>query len=105
MKEFGVFHLFESLQLMHNFFASSYAQELPSRFAKDVTKAADTDGDGFLSVDEIKKLLFNIGAKDSLTPDEISAAMKEIGEMEGSKGVPVTAVRDYVKKSTKPGSS
>jgi Ca2+-binding EF-hand superfamily protein len=87
------------------FFAESYGQELPSRFAKDVTKAADTDGDGFLSVEEIKKLLINIGAKDKLTPEEISAAMEEIGEMEGSKGVPIKDVVDYVKKSARPGVS
>jgi Ca2+-binding EF-hand superfamily protein len=68
-----------------------------------LTKAADTDGDGFISVSEVEKLLENIGAKDALTPDEIDDVMGEIGSKEGAKGVPIKSVVDYVKKSSKPG--
>ena len=81
----------------------SYAQELPSRFAKEVTKAADVDGDGYISVSEVEKLLDNIGAKNSLSPDEITEVMNEIGSSEGPKGVPIQDVINYVKKSAKPG--
>ena len=76
----------------------SYGQELPSRFAKEVTKAADVDGDGFISVSEIEKLLENIGAKDSLSAEEIAEVMSEIGSSEGPKGVRIGDVVNYVKK-------
>lgn len=83
----------------------SYGQELPSRFAKEVTKAADTDGDGFISVSELEKLLENIGAKDVLKHEEIEDVLSEIGNNQGEKGVPIQAVVDYVRKSSKSGVS
>jgi uncharacterized Fe-S center protein len=78
---------------------------LPSRFAKELTKAADLDGDGFISVAELEKLLQNIGAKDTLTADEINEVMGEMGNLEGPKGVAIQHVVDYVKKGAKPGVS
>jgi Ca2+-binding EF-hand superfamily protein len=86
-------------------YKQSYGQELPSRFAKEVTKAADTDGDGFISAKEVEKLLENIGAKDVLKHEEIEEVMSEIGNKQGEKGVPIQAVVDYVRKSSKPGVS
>ena len=83
----------------------SYSQELPSRFAKELTKAADLDGDGFISVTELEKLLKNIGAKDTLTAEEINEVMGEMGRKEGPKGVAIQDVVDYIKKAAKPGAS
>ena len=70
-----------------------------------MTKAADLDGDGFISVSEVEQLLGNIGAKDSLTAAEIEEVMDDMGEKEGPKGVPIQDVVHYVKKSSKPGVS
>ena len=84
---------------------SSYGQELPSRFAKEVTKAADADGDGFISAAEIEQLLQNIGAQEALSKEEIHEVMEEMGSMEGPKGVPLQDVVNYVKKGAKPGVS
>jgi len=83
---------------------TSFTRELPSRFAKEVCKAADVDGDGYISVHEVEKLLKNIGASDKMTASEIEEVMDDIGTKEGPKGVPLLAVVDYVKKSTTPGS-
>lgn len=96
----------EKLQtVMEDYRKKNYGQELPSRFAKEVTKAADLDGDGFISVSEVGTLLSNIGAQDSLTEAEIEEVMEDIGNKEGPKGVPVADVIDYVKKSSKHGVS
>jgi len=67
-----------------------------------MTKAADRDGDGYISVDEVEKLLINIGAKEALSPEEIAEVLKEVGAYEEKKGVPVNAVIDYVKGVVKP---
>ena len=60
-------------------FTKSYTQTLPSRFAKEVVSAADRNGDGVISVEEIEKLLENIGATDQLTHDEIDEILTEVG--------------------------
>lgn len=89
--------------VMEEYRKKNYGQELPSRFAKEVTQAADLDKDGFLCVSEISQLLENIGAKDSLTPEEISTALEEMGDGSCEKGVPIENVVEYVKHNSKPG--
>ena len=56
------------------------------------------DKDGFVSVEESEKLLDNIGAKDSLTRDEVMQIMDDIGNKNGDKGVPVKDLIKYLKK-------
>lgn len=79
-------------------YTNSYAQELPSRFLKEVTAAADKDKDGYISIEETEKLLENIGAKGSLSTNEVNQIMDEIGSKEGDKGVPIKDIISYLKK-------
>lgn len=50
---------------------SSYQNELPSRFVKELLQAADKNKDGFLEKHEFQHLLTNIGAKDKLSSEEL----------------------------------
>ncbi|CAB9510895.1 expressed unknown protein [Seminavis robusta] len=96
----------EKLQaVMEEYRKKNYPQELPSRFAKEVTAAADTDGDGFISVAEIEQLLENIGAKNVLTHEEIAELMDEVGSLEVPKGVPVEDAVALLKQVAKPGTA
>jgi hypothetical protein len=59
-------------------FLSSYQQTIPSRFVKDIVKAADENGDGFLERDEAERFLANIGAGDKLTSADLTEIMTEV---------------------------
>lgn len=51
----------------------SYTQDLPSRFIKEVVKAADENKDGMIDVEELQHLLTNIGSQDQLSRQEIES--------------------------------
>lgn len=61
----------------------NYAQTLPSRFAKEVVSAADADGDGVLTKEEIASVFQNIGAGEAMTSDEIDAAVSTLAGSDG----------------------
>ena len=57
----------------------SYTQELPSRCKKELLKAADSDKDGFINMEELEKLLKNIG-EDRLSRKEIEIIISEVSD-------------------------
>lgn len=67
---------------------------------RTVLKATDLNSDGFVSADELKQLLSNIGAKDKMSQAEIDDLMEELGEElpDGSKGVAATRIEKFWKQ-------
>ncbi|GMH58565.1 hypothetical protein TrRE_jg11458, partial [Triparma retinervis] len=61
----------------------NYAQTLPSRFAKEVVGAADADGDGVLTKDEIATVFQNIGASEAMSSEEINEAISTLAGADG----------------------
>ncbi|GMI47969.1 hypothetical protein TrCOL_g8902 [Triparma columacea] len=61
----------------------NYAQTLPSRFAKEVVGAADANGDGFLTKEEIATIFENIGATEAMSSDEINEAVNTLAGADG----------------------
>jgi len=61
----------------------NYAQTLPSRFAKEIVSAADADGDGKLTKDEIASVFANIGAGDAMSTAEIEEAVTSLAGSDG----------------------
>eukprot|EP00568_Trieres_chinensis_P008481 CAMPEP_0183296442 /NCGR_PEP_ID=MMETSP0160_2-20130417/3990_1 /TAXON_ID=2839 ORGANISM="Odontella Sinensis, Strain Grunow 1884" /NCGR_SAMPLE_ID=MMETSP0160_2 /ASSEMBLY_ACC=CAM_ASM_000250 /LENGTH=127 /DNA_ID=CAMNT_0025458055 /DNA_START=247 /DNA_END=630 /DNA_ORIENTATION=+ len=66
----------------------NYTQEVPSRFKKELVKAADKNKNGQIPVDGIECLLRNIGASDRITRKEIEILLSEAGDLE-RKTIPV----------------
>mmetsp|Transcript_6346 Transcript_6346/g.9623 ORF Transcript_6346/g.9623 Transcript_6346/m.9623 type:complete len:137 (-) Transcript_6346:149-559(-) len=58
----------------------NYTQEYPSRFRKEIIRAADQNNDGYVSTEEIESVLKNIGASGRLTREDIDTIFKEAGE-------------------------
>lgn len=52
-------------------------------------KAADTKKSGVMTVEDIKKLLRNIGAEGSLTNEELDIIMNEAGATGQAKVLPI----------------
>jgi phosphoribosylaminoimidazole (AIR) synthetase len=57
----------------------SYAQEIPSRFKKDIVHAAK-DQNGVIVMEAMERVLRNIGAPNSLSELELRAIFDEVGE-------------------------
>jgi phosphoribosylaminoimidazole (AIR) synthetase len=57
----------------------SYAQEIPSRFKKDIIRAAK-DQNGIIAIEAMERVLQNIGASNSLSELELRAIFDELGE-------------------------
>uniref|UniRef100_A0A7R9ZD50 Calmodulin n=1 Tax=Pseudictyota dubia TaxID=2749911 RepID=A0A7R9ZD50_9STRA len=58
----------------------NYSNCLPSRFKKDLVKAADKNNDGNIPVDGIERLLHNIGADGRISRTELEMILSEAGE-------------------------
>jgi len=67
----------------------SFPQELPSRVWKQILLSADTDGDGYITVQEAENILEKIGAADQLTTEELAEALKEVGAVDNKIEVEV----------------
>jgi hypothetical protein len=65
---------------------SSYSQEFPKRFRKDVVKAACSKSScpGLISAEGIESILHNIGASNQMPRSEIESMLKEICDGNGS---------------------
>jgi len=50
-----------------------------SRYVQQMISATDTNHDGKISLKELEKLLDNIGAAESISTDELSTIMAELG--------------------------
>jgi hypothetical protein len=58
---------------------NSYQQELPTRFKKDITKAAVVHDD-FVGPEGVERLLSNIGLEKRLSKEDIDMIFAEAGE-------------------------
>lgn len=56
----------------------SYQQELPTRFKKDIVKAA-TAHDDYIGIDNMQRVLANIGADQRLTKKDLELIFSEVG--------------------------
>mmetsp|Transcript_52314 Transcript_52314/g.157037 ORF Transcript_52314/g.157037 Transcript_52314/m.157037 type:complete len:157 (-) Transcript_52314:451-921(-) len=81
---------------------ANYAQTLYSRFVKDIVAAADADGDGFITADEIRGILDNIGASDQMTVEEIEIVLVEAGADEDAHQIPVERVVEIMMEDRGP---
>lgn len=66
-----------ALSLVRNHY--SYTQELPTRFKKDIARAAVVHDD-FVGVDGVERVLANIGAEKRLTKKDLELIFTEVGE-------------------------
>jgi oxalate decarboxylase/phosphoglucose isomerase-like protein (cupin superfamily) len=65
------------------FSSFSYAQCLPSRFKKDLIRAASPNASDRVALDDMKRVLINIGAEDKLSPGEMKVIFDEHGNGTG----------------------
>jgi cell division GTPase FtsZ len=66
----------------HNAFAPSisYTQTVPSRFRKEILRAAtDPEHADAIAMEGMQRVLINIGAENRLSPEEIKSIFSEVG--------------------------
>lgn len=73
---------FSSLSFFHAII-TSYAQEMPTRFKKEIVLAAST-GNEDVKVIGLQKVLSNIGASQAISVDEMRAIFAEMGNADGA---------------------
>ncbi|EEC50550.1 predicted protein [Phaeodactylum tricornutum CCAP 1055/1] len=66
---------------------ANYTQELPSRFKKDIVRAASQDRESIIALQDVQRVLQNIGADNRLTSEEIRSIFQEIGNKSGEMTV------------------
>jgi hypothetical protein len=64
----------------------SYTQEIPSRFKKDLVKAATkgTNSTDIIAKDGLHRLLFNIGASQRVSSSDVETIFNELGDGNGN---------------------
>ena len=60
----------------------SFGQTLFSRFIKEIIVVTDANQDGKISIEEMKKMLENIGCDKFITDKDLEAVFEEIGHKE-----------------------
>jgi len=63
--------------------SDNFSQTTPPRFRKEFINAADADGDGVLTKDEVSEMLKKIGAEEAMTENEIEVVFGELGGSDG----------------------
>lgn len=58
----------------------SYRQCLPSRFKKDLIKAAQKDESGHISLSDLQQVIENIRMQHKVTEQEMQTIFQEMGE-------------------------
>mmetsp|Transcript_2090 Transcript_2090/g.4545 ORF Transcript_2090/g.4545 Transcript_2090/m.4545 type:complete len:116 (+) Transcript_2090:253-600(+) len=58
---------------------ANYTQELPTRFKKELTKAAVVHDD-FVGIDGVERVLMNIGAQQRLSHEDLNLIFSEMGQ-------------------------
>ena len=68
----------------------SFSRETPSRFRKELIKAAMSEShvQGAVEVDTLNQLLVNIGSKERLSKDELNAILLAIG-VKDKRAIPI----------------
>ena len=75
--------LLEQHTLTHTFsFCYSYTQCIPSRFQKQVVRAAQQDRE-MIAVEQLQQVLSNIGASDKISHQELQTLFVEQGNAHG----------------------
>jgi len=84
-------------QILEDYRSENYRQETPTRFIKDILKAADENKDGYLERHEVAHLLENIGAQGKLSAAELDEFMTEIlqGKSKDDK-IPLDRVKEVM---------
>jgi hypothetical protein len=74
------------LSFFFSFSSYSYTQEIPSRFKKDLVKAATkgTNTPDIVAMDGLHRLLFNIGATQRVSTTDVEAIFNELGDGNGN---------------------
>jgi hypothetical protein len=57
----------------------SYTREIPSRFKKDIVKAATPANSDYIVPGSLSRVLMNIGAENRLTSRELKVIFEELG--------------------------
>lgn len=83
-------------EIMLEYKKHNYGQTIPSRFIKDMRKATDTDGDNEITMEELRKMLKNIGAEGKITEEELKTIFDDMG-VEKTGGERVIPVDDMIK--------
>lgn len=77
------------MAMSHQHFYYSFTQEVPSRFKKEIVRAAAPQGQSDVCLNGMKRVLTNIGAQDRLTAEEIQSIFaehaNETGNIPGEK--------------------
>ena len=60
-------------------FSHSYTQEVPSRFRKDIVRAAKHDASNEITIDSMRRLLLNINKEDAISLEEMDVLFREMG--------------------------
>lgn len=69
----------------------SFSRETPTRFRKEIIKAAESAGHvkGSVEVDRINQLLTNIGRPERFSKDELDAILAEAGAAREQRAIPI----------------
>lgn len=85
-----IFCITDSHQIVFHLYGYSYRQCLPSRFRKEVMKAAMTDPSKADRIDMngLRRVFANIGAIEQISEDEIQLIFEELGNDVGEIDIP-----------------
>ena len=61
-------------------FLRSYAQCIPSRFKKDIVRAAKDEESEHVAIEGLEKVIANIGASQTVSRNDMEIIFSEIGE-------------------------
>eukprot|EP01082_Thalassiosira_pseudonana_P009239 g8208.t1 g8208 contig29:10009-10529(-) len=82
--------------ILENYRACHYSQEVPNRFRKEIVKAVSTKSSsqpsGIISAEGIQSMLANIGAGDQMTRTEIESILREVCGNDATKNVEESCV-------------
>eukprot|EP00594_Rhizosolenia_setigera_P011171 CAMPEP_0178972082 /NCGR_PEP_ID=MMETSP0789-20121207/20764_1 /TAXON_ID=3005 /ORGANISM="Rhizosolenia setigera, Strain CCMP 1694" /LENGTH=120 /DNA_ID=CAMNT_0020659387 /DNA_START=1 /DNA_END=363 /DNA_ORIENTATION=+ len=86
--------------ILQEYKEKNYTQELPTRFIKDIVKTVDPDKDGFVSLENMQKLIGNIGASKNISQQDLKLVLMEggvqIGGLDRSM-LPVEKIQQLLK--------
>mmetsp|Transcript_14656 Transcript_14656/g.17053 ORF Transcript_14656/g.17053 Transcript_14656/m.17053 type:complete len:139 (-) Transcript_14656:152-568(-) len=71
---------------VEQFRLANYSQELPSRCKKEIASAADIKKNGRIDENGLQTILHNIGAKGSLSTEDMKRIVQELGDSNTSCG-------------------
>eukprot|EP00544_Gedaniella_sp_CCMP2646_P015688 CAMPEP_0202482430 /NCGR_PEP_ID=MMETSP1361-20130828/1835_1 /ASSEMBLY_ACC=CAM_ASM_000849 /TAXON_ID=210615 /ORGANISM="Staurosira complex sp., Strain CCMP2646" /LENGTH=99 /DNA_ID=CAMNT_0049110297 /DNA_START=86 /DNA_END=385 /DNA_ORIENTATION=- len=67
-------------QVMEEYRMQNYSQEMPSRFKKEVVRAAKSTEMETVPLEGLERVLHNIGAAHKISPEDLQVIFSELGE-------------------------